>query len=230
MSTSVCMIIDFDWNHAMRLVEKIRLNCCGRKNKTKWIVGMEQINSNCWIRTLWVVSMHTFSPLLQLVIPFQCSWALWHKTCLKSRPYMLHLLGMFVLHKDTIMLICLLFYTTLYLPHVSIIRKTNQVRRKLSMSPFQNHPYHNPETFNIFPKESTDIQSHAGKSEHQIWDENDLVVVIFRRGEKLLDKGHSSLFLKQNWAWARRSLGAQWTRPSKQPILPLPFGCLIWVP
>ena len=96
-----------------------------------------------------------------------------------------------------IKLVLLFLNTALCLPHITIIRKTDQVRRKLVISSQNKVLYHNPKSLNILPEFASNEKQSTTNREENVREENDLVIVVVRRGEQAGEERHCKFFCFQ---------------------------------
>ena len=89
-----------------------------------------------------------------------------------------------------IKLVLLFFDTALCLPHITVIRKADQVRRKLVVSSQNKVLYHNPEALNILPELASNKKQSTANGEKSVGEENDLVIVVFRWIEQAREERH----------------------------------------
>lgn len=91
----------------------------------------------------------------------------------------------------------LLLNAALCLPQISVIRKTDQVRRELDVIRPRLASYHDPEALNILPELAAEEKKTTADREDQVGKENDLIVIVLGGSQKVREESHFE-FLETN--------------------------------
>ena len=89
-----------------------------------------------------------------------------------------------------IKLVLLFFDTALCLPHITVIRKADQVWRELVISSQRKALYHNPKALNILPELASNEKQSTTNREENVGEENDLVIVVVGGSEQAREERH----------------------------------------